>query len=177
MSRLWTPDDDASLCRMTADEVPDKQIAFALGRTYDAVSARRKKLGAVKAPPPSRWTDAERARFLTLAEAGMSAATIARVIGRSRKAVGSYADSRGVRLHGQRRHGAPRPAETDECATSAVRAAAACDEYLAALRRHATPLASIQFREGVPKTFAADHTRTLVGSHGAACADFAGRAE
>lgn len=81
-ARRWHPGEDALLRRLYADRVPVEEIARRLGRSADAVIARRRSLGI---PPrgPGRWSPAHDQLLTAGTLAGLPAPALAQQLGRS----------------------------------------------------------------------------------------------
>jgi hypothetical protein len=141
MAARWTPDEDRALRALYATQRPVKGIAAALGRSPDAVTARRRQIGV--APRHQAWTARENALLCAAAASGVPATWVARHLSRTPDAV----RWRQRAVIGPRRSAAPyTPAEDeairrcfadrDDLAALARR----LDRSVGALRRHAETL-------------------------------------
>ncbi len=89
MSRgaLWRPSEDALLIRLYARGRPRKQIAARLGRSIDAVDARRRTLGYQARAPRRAWHPREDELLQGARTAGIPTTEVAPRLGRSVEAV------------------------------------------------------------------------------------------
>src|SRR4051812_47112047 len=87
MAARWTPDEDRALRTLYATHRPVKDIAARLGRSPDAVTARRRQIGL--APPRQQaWTAREDAFLRAAVASGVVPATwVARRVSRTPEAV------------------------------------------------------------------------------------------
>jgi hypothetical protein len=110
MARRWEASEDAQLAQLYARGLPLRMIAEALGRTEDALTARRKLLGIAPRRPPVSWAEHQDRLIVLAARAGVSAATLARQQGRSTQQV----RARRAQLLGKRPPARPYRASEDE---------------------------------------------------------------
>jgi len=105
VSRRWSTVDDALLLDLYAQGLPRGQIGKRLMRTPDAIDARRRALGQPRrTPPPKPWSEAED-RFLVAATNGrVSAAEVAKRLGRPRDAIHARRSALGVTRPAPRRY-------------------------------------------------------------------------
>lgn len=88
MSRLWTAEDDRLLRDLYKAGEPVRTIASRLGRTPDAVDARRRALRVAHRGRPMRpWTASEDAFLVAATKAGVPASEIGRRLNRTSNAV------------------------------------------------------------------------------------------
>ena len=106
-ARRWSKDEDRLLRQLYADQLPIADISSRLGRTPDAVVARRKSLG-VPSRRAARWSPADDALLRAGTADGFSTAVLGRRLSRSAEQVRAR---RGVLLG---RKPAARPYRTDE---------------------------------------------------------------
>lgn len=85
MAARWTAEEDRALRALYAAQRPVKDIAAALGRSPDAVTARRRQIGI--APRHHVWTSREDALLRAAAAAGVPATWIAQRLSRTPNAV------------------------------------------------------------------------------------------
>ena len=83
MAGRWTPAEDRQLGRLYAEQYAVKQIALRLGRTADAVVARRRALGIAPRRPSKSWSAREEALVRAGAAAGVPASLLASRLHRS----------------------------------------------------------------------------------------------
>jgi hypothetical protein len=115
MGRRWRASEDAQLARLYASKLPLRVIAERLGRSEEALTARRKLLGIAPRRRTLKWTEQQDRLIVLATRAGASAASIARQQGRSTEQV----RARRARLLGRRaaaRHYQP---SEDEAITTA----------------------------------------------------------
>jgi hypothetical protein len=77
----WRPNEDRSLCRLYPRGVPVVEIARRLGRTADAVDARRRLLGLAARRRPREWSARQDALLLASRRAGIPARIVADRLG------------------------------------------------------------------------------------------------
>lgn len=88
MSRLWAADDDRVLQERYEAGEPLREIGLRLGRSTDAVEARRRVLGIPHRTRPMRpWTPSEDAFLAAATKAGVPASEIGRRLNRTQDAV------------------------------------------------------------------------------------------
>lgn len=88
MARRWTPADDELLLELYAAGVPREQLGRRLGRSVDAIDARRRLLDRpARSRSPRPWSETEERFLRAAAEAGVPGAEIARRLGRTAAAV------------------------------------------------------------------------------------------
>jgi len=87
MPRRWTRQQDATLARRYRAGVPRQRIAAALGRSTDAVDARRRALGIPARPRTRPWSRAADDLVRAADAAGLPLAEVARRLGRPSGAV------------------------------------------------------------------------------------------
>jgi hypothetical protein len=87
MPRRWTRQQDATLARRYRAGVPRQRIAAALGRSPDAVDARRRALGIPARPRTRPWSRAADDLVRAADAAGLPLAEVARRLGRPSGAV------------------------------------------------------------------------------------------
>lgn len=87
MARRWSRAEDRSLRRLYADWVPVKHIAAGLGRSPDAVVARRQALAVAPRRRSAPWSPGEDALLLAGASAGLAAPILAGRLHRSTEQV------------------------------------------------------------------------------------------
>lgn len=88
MAERWRPHEDQRLREWYAAGVPVTEIARRLGRSQDAVDARRRALGVpARRPTPRRWSPEQDALLRASAEAGVPAAAVAQRLGLPLEAV------------------------------------------------------------------------------------------
>jgi hypothetical protein len=85
MAARWTPDEDCALRALYATQRPVKDIAARLGRSPDAVTARRRQIG--RALCHQAWTAREDAFLRAAVASGVPATWIARRVSRTPEAV------------------------------------------------------------------------------------------
>lgn len=85
MAPRWTPDEDRALRAMYGTQRAVKDIAAALGRSPDAVTARRRQIGI--APRHQAWTAREDALLCAAAAGGVPATWVAERLSRTPDAV------------------------------------------------------------------------------------------
>jgi DNA-binding CsgD family transcriptional regulator len=85
--RPWTRAEDAELARLYGSGVPRREIAVALGRSTDAVDARRRALRIPVRPAAAPWSSDEDALLRAASRVGLPAAEVARRLGRPPAAV------------------------------------------------------------------------------------------
>jgi len=83
----WSTAEDQLLRRLYADQLPVQRIAGRLGRSPDAVVARRQKLGVASRRRSRPWSRREEALLRAGTEAGLSASLLAQRLGRSTEQV------------------------------------------------------------------------------------------
>jgi hypothetical protein len=83
VARRWTPAEDRQLGRLYAEQVAIGQIAMRLGRSADAVVARRRALGIVPRRRSRPWSAREAALVRAGAAAGVPASLLASRLHRS----------------------------------------------------------------------------------------------
>jgi hypothetical protein len=87
MARRWRASEDAQLARLYASSLPLRVIAERLGRSEEAITARRKLLGIAPRRRAPQWTEQQDRLIVLATRAGVSAAAIARQQGRSTEQV------------------------------------------------------------------------------------------
>lgn len=87
MASRWNTTEDQLLRRLYADQVPVQRIAGRLGRSPDAVAARRQKLGVASRRRSRPWSRREEALLRAGTEAGLSASLLGQRLGRSTEQV------------------------------------------------------------------------------------------
>lgn len=104
MARRWRPDEDDSLRRMYLSGAPLALIAHELGRSGDAVSARRRALGVAgrRSSPP--WSVVEDALLREAARARLPATVVARSLRRPVEQVRVRRRHLGLARPGSRRY-------------------------------------------------------------------------
>jgi len=85
--RAWTRPEDAKLARLYASGVSLRQIAAALGRSSDAVDARRRTLRIPARPAAPPWSPDEDALLRAASRIGLPVAEVARRLGRPPAAI------------------------------------------------------------------------------------------
>ena len=83
---LWTESDITELKRLTSEGKTTGEVAKVLGRTYESVRNKKKKL-KLRTFPFERWTEAETALLTELVRQGKTGYEIANALGRNYKAV------------------------------------------------------------------------------------------
>jgi hypothetical protein len=83
VARRWSPAEDRLLGRLYAEPFPVNEIARRLGRSADAVVARRRALGIVARRQPRPWSAREEALVRAGAAAAVPASLLASRLGRS----------------------------------------------------------------------------------------------
>jgi len=83
----WNTAEDQLLRQLYADRLPVQRIAGRLGRSPDAVVARRQKLGVASRRRSRPWSRREEVLLRAGTEAGLSASLIAQRLGRSTEQV------------------------------------------------------------------------------------------
>jgi len=83
----WSTAEDQLLRRLYADQLPVQRIAGRLGRSPDAVVARRQKLSVASRRRSRPWSRREEALLRAGTEAGLSASLLAQRLGRSTEQV------------------------------------------------------------------------------------------
>jgi hypothetical protein len=83
MARRWTAGEDAALSRLYREGVAVREIAGELGRSEDAVNARRRHLGIAARRRRMAWSYREDAMLAAATRARLPAAIVAERIGRS----------------------------------------------------------------------------------------------
>jgi hypothetical protein len=132
----WRASEDAQLARLYASKLSLRVIAERLGRSEEALTARRKLLGIAPRRATPQWTEQQDRLIVLATRAGASAATIARQQGRSIEQV----RARRARLVGKRpaaRHYQP---SEDEAINAAWAEGHDLDELAARLGRSADAL-------------------------------------
>lgn len=84
---LWRPSEDALLIRLYARGRPRKEIAARLGRSVDAIDARRRTLGCKARAPRRAWQSGEDELLQRARTAGIPTTELAPRLGRSVEAV------------------------------------------------------------------------------------------
>ncbi len=150
----WSAADDAVLRGVFAEARPEpvKRAAAALGRPLRGVRLRARKLGLVEARAPRRLAEADRARIVALARAGVPITKAAREVGRDVRTVKQVAAAAGLAFAAEPRRPAAAPAEEAESlarearrrerARQAAEERAAAAERRSAARREAARLAA-----------------------------------
>lgn len=88
MAARWRPHEDERMSGWYAEEVPVIEIARRLGRSPDAVDARRRALRVpARRPRPRQWSPEQDALLRASAEAGVPAAVLAERLGLPPEAV------------------------------------------------------------------------------------------
>jgi hypothetical protein len=87
MASRWRASEDAQLTRLYARQLPLRVIAERLGRSEEAISARRKLLGISLRRAPVSWTEREDRLIILASRAGAPATDIALQLGRSAEQV------------------------------------------------------------------------------------------
>ncbi len=117
MAARWSAEEDRLLRRLYADQIPVVQIAARLGRTPDALVARRRSL-RIASRRASAWTPREEAWLRAGTTARLSASVLAERLGRSTEQV----RSRRRKLSGRRPPGRRYLAQEDEAIRVYLRA-------------------------------------------------------
>jgi hypothetical protein len=87
MAARWNPAEDQLLRRLYAGQAPIKQIAGQLGRSPDAVVARRQALGIASRHRTPPWSDQEKQLLRAAMSVGLPAPVLAQRLGRSTQQV------------------------------------------------------------------------------------------
>jgi hypothetical protein len=88
VARRWTPSEDELLLDLYAAGVPRDELGRRLGRTIDAVDARRRLLDRpARSRSPRPWSETEERFLRAAADAGVPGGEIARRLGRTPAAV------------------------------------------------------------------------------------------
>jgi hypothetical protein len=82
MARRWTAGEDAQLARLYRAGAPVREIAARLGRSEDAVNARRRQLAIPARRAQTAWSDREDAMLAAATRAGLPARVVAERIAR-----------------------------------------------------------------------------------------------
>ncbi len=83
MTARWSPQDDHLLRGLYADQLPINQIAVRVGRSADAVTARRHTLGIPARRRSNPWSSKDDALLRAACTAGVPASALALRLGRS----------------------------------------------------------------------------------------------
>jgi hypothetical protein len=102
MAARWTRQQDATLARRYRAGVPRQRIAAALGRSPDAVDARRRALGIPARPPTRPWSRAADDLLRAADAARLPLAEVARRLGRPAGAVRWRRRALGLQRRGAR---------------------------------------------------------------------------
>jgi hypothetical protein len=102
MAGRWTRQQDVTLRRRYRAGVPRQRIAAALGRSPDAVDARRRALGIPAHPRTRPWSRAADDLLRAADAAGLPLAEVARRLGRPAAAVRWRRHALGLQRHGAR---------------------------------------------------------------------------
>ena len=102
MAGRWTRQQDATLARRYRAGVPRQRIAAALGRSPDAVDARRRALGIPARPPTRPWSRAADDLVRAADAAALPLAEVARRLGRPAGAVRWRRRALGLQRRGAR---------------------------------------------------------------------------
>jgi hypothetical protein len=102
MAARWTRQQDATLRRRYHAGVPRQRIAVALGRSPDAVDARRRALGIPARPPTYHWSRAADDLLRAADAARLPLAEVARRLGRPAAAVRWRRQALGLQRRGAR---------------------------------------------------------------------------
>jgi hypothetical protein len=102
MAGRWTQQQDATLRRRYRAGIPRQRIAAALGRSPDALDARRRALGIPARPPTHPWSRVGDDLLRAADAAGLPLAEVARRLGRPAAAVRWRRHALGLQRHGPR---------------------------------------------------------------------------
>lgn len=87
MAARWRTGEDRLLARLYVERLAVREIAVQLGRSADAVVARRRALGIAPRRSPMPWSPREDSLLTVATAAGLSAPILARRLGRSTEQV------------------------------------------------------------------------------------------